>query len=216
MPIICALRQLTVWCSLLDFDAILVVWQWQVMPPQNALDCSSHSPTPTRKPINDSCKSVVGSVDTAFEALSDSKSVCVVTMLFVGAYMQTRWGTSTLTVAFKLLLKEALTEPSNQRFVLLDESAVPLYPAAAIYLQLMGEAKSRVAACVVRPSLTPLPAGWLTSCRQDCACCARGRGRSCTRSVLRAPSFLPCIWPDRRCHMDLAHGIPCPRWPGPV
>ena len=35
------------------------------------------------------------------------------------------------------------------RFVLLDESAVPLYPAAAVYLQLMGEAKSRVAACVV-------------------------------------------------------------------
>ncbi len=48
---------------------------------------------------------------------------------------QTRWGTSTLTIAFKLLLKEALTEPSNQRFVLLDESAVPLYPAAAVYLQ---------------------------------------------------------------------------------
>ena len=74
---------------------------------------------------------------------------------------QTRWGTSTLTVAFKLLLKEALTEPSNQRFVLLDESAVPLYPAAAVYLQLMGESKSRVAACVVRPaslnSPFPLP-----------------------------------------------------------
>ena len=63
---------------------------------------------------------------------------------------QTRWGSSTLTVAFKLLLKEALTEPSNQRFVLMDESTVPLYPAAAIYLQLMSETKSRVASCVVR------------------------------------------------------------------
>ena len=83
---------------------------------------------------------------------------------------QTRWGSSTLTVAFKLLLKTALLEPSNQRFVLLDESAVPLYPAAAVYLQLMGETKSRVAACAVRCPRTnphPNPALDITLTRPD-------------------------------------------------
>ena len=62
---------------------------------------------------------------------------------------QTLWGSSSLAVAAKLLLQAALEDASNQRFVLLDESAVPLYSAAAVYLQLMAETKSRMNGCQV-------------------------------------------------------------------
>ena len=47
------------------------------------------------------------------------------------------------------MLRAALAEASNQRFVMLGESAVPLYSAAAVYLQLMGETKSRIHSCKV-------------------------------------------------------------------
>lgn len=46
----------------------------------------------------------------------------------------------------------------NQRFVILCEACVPLYPPALIYMQLMHEAKSRV---IVHPVLdTEYVAGW--------------------------------------------------------
>ncbi len=63
--------------------------------------------------------------------------------------MQTWWGSSSLDVAAKLVLRAALADASNQRFVMLGETAVPLYSAAAVYLQLMGETKSRVHGCQV-------------------------------------------------------------------
>ena len=44
-------------------------------------------------------------------------------------------------------MEMALEEPLNQRFVLLSESDIPLYPPAVVWLQLMSERKSRIHAC---------------------------------------------------------------------
>ena len=60
-------------------------------------------------------------------------------------------------IAAKLLLAAALQDPTNQQFVLLDESAVPMYSAAAVYLQLIGETKSRLNACKVTAQLSRIP-----------------------------------------------------------
>ena len=49
--------------------------------------------------------------------------------------------------AHRQMLRAALADPLNQHFVLLSESCVPLYPAAALYWQLVRERRSRVAAC---------------------------------------------------------------------
>lgn len=49
-----------------------------------------------------------------------------------------------------ILLRAALKDPLNQRFVLLSETCVPLYPAAVVWAQLMGEPRSRVNACADR------------------------------------------------------------------
>jgi hypothetical protein len=45
------------------------------------------------------------------------------------------------------LLRSALTDGQNVRFVLLSETCVPLYPAALVWAQLLGERRSRVNAC---------------------------------------------------------------------
>ncbi len=67
--------------------------------------------------------------------------------------MQTAWGQHSLITATRTLLHAALKDPLNERFVLLSENAVPLYPAVAIHQQLMSETKSRLNACFegVRP-----------------------------------------------------------------
>lgn len=52
-----------------------------------------------------------------------------------------------LTEATKLLLKAALEEPLNSRFVLLSETHVPLYPPGLVYLQLQTEQVSRMDGC---------------------------------------------------------------------
>ncbi len=49
--------------------------------------------------------------------------------------------------AERALLAAALSDPLNQRFVLLSDSCLPLYPPATIYLQLVAEQRSRVNAC---------------------------------------------------------------------
>ena len=74
--------------------------------------------------------------------------------------MQTAWGTHSLTKAALLLMEMALEEPLNQRFVLLSESDIPLYPPAVVWLQLMSEKKSRIHACsdhFVSPLASPAP-----------------------------------------------------------
>ena len=49
--------------------------------------------------------------------------------------------------AQRLLLRSALQDPLNQRFVFLSEACAPLIPAATMYAQLMSESKSRINAC---------------------------------------------------------------------
>ena len=61
--------------------------------------------------------------------------------------MQTAWGSPNNSVAERLLLRAALEEPRNQRFVLLSDSGVPLYPPTAMWQHLMGISKSRIDAC---------------------------------------------------------------------
>ncbi len=61
--------------------------------------------------------------------------------------LQTAWGSPNNSVAERLMLREALKEPRNQRFVLLSDSGVPLYPPTAMYQHLMGISKSRIDAC---------------------------------------------------------------------
>lgn len=46
-----------------------------------------------------------------------------------------------------MLLRAALVNPRNQRFVLLSETCVPLYTAAVVWAQLMGERRSRSNTC---------------------------------------------------------------------
>jgi len=47
------------------------------------------------------------------------------------------------TAAMYTLLKAAVDNPVNQFFVLLSEACVPLYPPAALYLQIIHEPRSR-------------------------------------------------------------------------
>lgn len=49
--------------------------------------------------------------------------------------------------AIRALLRAALAAPHNQQFLLLSESEVPLYPAAVVWRQLIGEDQSRINAC---------------------------------------------------------------------
>lgn len=46
-----------------------------------------------------------------------------------------------------LLRTQALRNPVNQKFVLISESGIPLYPPQVLYLQLLLETKSRIMAC---------------------------------------------------------------------
>ena len=63
------------------------------------------------------------------------------------------WGTFSVVAALKNLLHAALEDPRNQKFMLLSESGIPLYPAETLWVELMVEEKSRVNACElgVRP-----------------------------------------------------------------
>ncbi|CAH2048002.1 unnamed protein product [Thlaspi arvense] len=54
------------------------------------------------------------------------------------------WGESSMIAAERLLLASALEDPSNQRFVLLSDSCVPLYDFGYIYRYLMSSPKSFV------------------------------------------------------------------------
>jgi hypothetical protein len=67
----------------------------------------------------------------------------------VGGRVRAAWGDHSVVEATRALLREALSDPLNQRFVLLSEADAPLYSAAATYAQLMSEPKSRINACAV-------------------------------------------------------------------
>ncbi len=49
-----------------------------------------------------------------------------------------------LSAAMFVLLRAAVRNPVNRYFVLLSEACVPLYPAAALYLQVVHEPRSRI------------------------------------------------------------------------
>ncbi|KAJ3670696.1 hypothetical protein LUZ60_008122 [Juncus effusus] len=58
--------------------------------------------------------------------------------------LKVTWGGSTMIEAEKLLFRSALADPTNQRFVLLSDSCVPLYNFTYIYNYLMASRKSFV------------------------------------------------------------------------
>ena len=58
--------------------------------------------------------------------------------------------------AQRLLLRSALQDPLNQRFVFLSEACAPLIPATTMYAQLMSEPKSRIK-CLQQARLGPQP-----------------------------------------------------------
>ncbi|KAI3430985.1 hypothetical protein D9Q98_009388 [Chlorella vulgaris] len=62
----------------------------------------------------------------------------------------TEWGTHSLVRAVRLMVAEALQDPTNQRFMLMSESDIPLWPPGLTYLQLMVEPASRVRGCSPR------------------------------------------------------------------
>ena len=51
------------------------------------------------------------------------------------------------TAAVRQLLQAALAEPRNQRFVLLSDTDIPLYPARLIWMQLATVRHAHVHAC---------------------------------------------------------------------
>lgn len=55
---------------------------------------------------------------------------------------EVQWGKFTMVEAERLLLANALLDFSNQRFVLLSESCIPLFNFSTIYHYLMGSSKS--------------------------------------------------------------------------
>ena len=61
--------------------------------------------------------------------------------------LQVSWGAHELVLAARNLLRAAVRDPLNQKFVLLSESGIPLYPPTAVYAQLMAEDKSRIDSC---------------------------------------------------------------------
>ena len=58
-----------------------------------------------------------------------------------------KWGTFALVEATRALMRASLEDPLNQKFVLLSEAGIPLYPPDLLYVQLMSEDKSRIDAC---------------------------------------------------------------------
>ncbi|KAK9842052.1 hypothetical protein WJX81_006318 [Elliptochloris bilobata] len=62
------------------------------------------------------------------------------------------WAQYSVVEAERRLLQAALLDPLNQRFVLLSEACLPIYPPHLLWAQLMAEDKARVNACA-----TPTP-----------------------------------------------------------
>eukprot|EP00884_Botryococcus_braunii_P000016 jgi/Botrbrau1/10014/Bobra.0012s0101.1 len=72
----------------------------------------------------------------------------------IPTHIFTRWADHSMMEAVRLMVRAALAEPLNQRFVLLSETCLPLYPATVIYQQLMHEDRSRIDACAGNTSET--------------------------------------------------------------
>ena len=85
--------------------------------------------------------------------------------------------------AMFVLLRAALHSPMNRYFVLLSEACLPLYPAAAVYLQIIHEPRSRTdgalpccdrfMACLIKAYSK---GGWLQPRQPDIAACSTAAG----------------------------------------
>ena len=60
---------------------------------------------------------------------------------------QVVWGQHSAVHAAKALLLASLADATNQRFQMVGEQAVPLFPPAAVYVAVMREPRSTVSAC---------------------------------------------------------------------
>jgi len=49
--------------------------------------------------------------------------------------------------AERSLLRAALADPANQRFLLASETCLPMYPPHVLYAELMSNGRSRIHAC---------------------------------------------------------------------
>ena len=65
----------------------------------------------------------------------------------INARVHVDWGTFSLVAALKELITSALGNPLNQKFMLISESGIPLYPGETMWVELMVEEKSRINAC---------------------------------------------------------------------
>ena len=61
--------------------------------------------------------------------------------------VKVEWGSHAMVDATRALLRNALENPLNQKFMLLSEAGIPLYPPSVVYHQLVTETKSRIMAC---------------------------------------------------------------------
>ena len=59
----------------------------------------------------------------------------------------TTYAQQSLVEAQEAMIRAALANPQNQRFVLLSESCLPLYPPEVLYVQLLSEDKARINSC---------------------------------------------------------------------
>lgn len=106
--------------------------------------------------------------------LPENRSVCrqPEESLFYGreipTHIFTRWADHSMMEAVRLMVRAALSDALNQRFVLLSETCLPLYPPTVIYQQLMHEHRSRIDACPGNTSETDL----LETCVPSLASCS--------------------------------------------
>lgn len=63
---------------------------------------------------------------------------------FSSSFQQVEWGSVTLVDAERRLLANALLDFSNERFVLLSDSCIPLYNFSTVYKYLIGSIHSFV------------------------------------------------------------------------
>ena len=90
---------------------------------------------------------------------------------FQKTLVQVVWGDHSMVVAMRNLLRSAMRDPLNQRFMFLCELTVPLYPPTLVWQQLMAENSSRVNACPIPRKkmkvLLPLCPRYLSSYRES-------------------------------------------------
>ena len=86
------------------------------------------------------------------QLLQRALTLCCLVAMFCGlalslkarpGFVQTEWGSHTLSQATRRLLQAALENPLNQRFVLMCGSSIPLRPVVFTYSQLIAEKRSR-------------------------------------------------------------------------